>query len=74
MKTPGEIKKEMGERLKQARENAGYAIPQDFCTKHDLPLEAYLQHESGERGIKASNAQQYCKLLKITLDWLIIGQ
>ena len=74
MKTPAEIKKEMGLRLKKAREDAGYLTPQEFCTKNNLPLELYLQHENGSKGIKASNAQQYCKLLNISLDWLIIGE
>ena len=73
MKTPAEIKKEMGGRLKQAREKAGYPAPQDFCEKNNLPVDIYLQHENGERGIKASNAQEYCKLLKVSMDWLIIG-
>lgn len=74
MKTPAEIKREMGSRLKQAREKAGFSIPQEFCTKHNLPVEIYLQHENGERGIKASNAQEYCKLLQVSMDWLIIGE
>lgn len=74
MKTPAQIKKEMGERLKQARKSAGYTSAEDFCEKHNISLEAYLQHENGQKGIKASNAQQYCKLLHIKMGWLIIGE
>lgn len=74
MKTPASIKKEMGQRLKKAREDAGYLTPEEFCSKNNLPLELYLQHEKGTKGIKASNAKQYCKLLSISLDMLIIGE
>lgn len=73
MKTPAQIKKEMGERLKQAREKAGYPSTTEFCKEHDFPLDYYNEHEAGQRGIKVSYAQRYAKALNVTLDWLILG-
>lgn len=69
-----QIKKEIGERLKDARIAAGYSNPQDFCSKHNLSVSLYQQHETGKRAIKASIAQEYCKLLNITLNWLLLGK
>jgi transcriptional regulator with XRE-family HTH domain len=73
MKTPAQIKQEMGERLKKAREKAGYTSASEFCKEHSFTVEHYQEHEIGQRGIKASFAQRYCKALKIPLDWLILG-
>lgn len=73
MPTPAEIRKEISARLKQARQTAGYASPEDFCSRHNIAIELYNQHETGERSIKASFAQQYCKLLNIKLNWLLLG-
>ena len=67
------IKKEMGERLKKARLNAGYSNVNDFCIQYDIPLTIYEQHENGVRAIKVSNAQHYCHLFNISLNWLLLG-
>lgn len=61
-------------RLKQARIAAGYKEPNDFCNKYKLPIINYLEHESGEEPIKLSSALTYCKLLKISLRWLLLGE
>lgn len=73
MKTPAQIKKEMGERLKQAREKAGYHSTDEFCKTHNIVKDHYDEHEAGQRGLKASYAQRYAKALNVTLDWLILG-
>jgi transcriptional regulator with XRE-family HTH domain len=69
-----QIKKEIGERLKDARVAAGFSTAQDFCSKHNLSLPLYQQHENGKRAIKASIAQEYCKLLNVSLNWLLLGK
>lgn len=73
MTTPAEIRKEISTRLQQARETAGYATAKDFCSQHNLAIDIYTKHETGERSIKASFAQQYCKLLNVSLNWLLLG-
>ena len=72
MKTPAEIRKEIGDRLKLVREATGLSA-KDFCQKHNLNFALYLEHENGDKAIKASYAQSYCKLLNIKLDWLLLG-
>lgn len=73
MKTPTQIKKEMGARLQDARVKAGFATAETFCEKFNIPLEHFLDHESGKVGIKASEAIKYCRLLSIPINWLILG-
>jgi ribosome-binding protein aMBF1 (putative translation factor) len=73
VKTQAQIKQEISSRLKQARESNGYQSAEDFCQKHKISLEVYLQQEKGELSVKASHALQYCKLLGISLNWLLVG-
>ncbi len=69
-----QIKKTVGNRLKTAREAAGYSSPQAFCKKHHFPIIEYQQHENGERPIRASDAVYYCELLSVSLNWLLLGE
>lgn len=73
MKTSSQIKKEMGQRLKEAREKAGFLTAENFCTNNSIAIEHYLSHENGKIGIKASEALNYCRILKIPMHWLILG-
>lgn len=68
------IKREIGDRLRQARLDAGFANADDFCARYNIPPVLYEEHESGERAIKVSSAQLYCHLLSITLNWLMLGR
>lgn len=61
-------------RLKQAREKAGYLSVDDFCKKHQLSLASYLACEQGKMVIKFSHVTHYCKLLNISLHWLLLGK
>ena len=67
------LRKEAAARLKQAREKAGYLSPEDFCQKNELALALYLAHENGKLPIKSLQAQHYCKLLRVSLPWLLLG-
>jgi hypothetical protein len=68
-----EVRQKVANRLKVARESAGYTSAQDFCKTHNLPLEQYIRHENGDSIIRASQAMQYAKLLNTTLQWLMLG-
>ena len=61
-------------RLKQAREKAGCPSAEYFCEKHQLPLAPYLACEQGEMVIKSLQAARYCRLLNISLHWLLLGE
>ena len=67
------LRKNIAERLKQARENAGYHSAEDFCQKNHLCLDRYLSHENAKLRIETSYAMDYCKLLNISLAWLLVG-
>ncbi|HVV67922.1 MAG TPA: hypothetical protein VHE99_02640 [Gammaproteobacteria bacterium] len=69
-----QLREEIAERLKQARQNSGFASVEDFCKSTGLPIAEYLNHETGRTALKASQAMQYCRLLHITLHWLMFGQ
>ena len=63
-----------GERLRYARERAGYATAQEFAEAVGSTVSTYRSHENGTRGIPNSSALQYAKKLKIEFDWLQAGQ
>ncbi len=65
-------RKEIAARLKQACEKVGYFSAEDFCEKNKLPS-SYIDLEQGEIAIKFSHAIRYCKLLTISLHWLLLG-
>ncbi len=73
MKNQLDIRKEIAERLKTARENAGYKTAAEFCNEKHLPLEEYLRYENAKISIIASHAVKYCAALKISLYHLMIG-
>lgn len=65
---------EVAQRLKAAREAAGYATEEEFCDKNNLALETYLKHEAGEIPIKLSYGLKYAKLLGISFSSLMLGE
>jgi ribosome-binding protein aMBF1 (putative translation factor) len=67
-------RQEIATRLKQAREKAGYMSAEDFCEKNQLILASYRAFEQGDMPIKSSQAARYCKLLNISLYWLLLGE
>ncbi len=64
----------ISERLKEAREEAGYKFAADFATKHGIHPNTYRNHENGFRGIKTPQAEKYAKLLKVSVSWLLTGE
>ncbi|HVV68879.1 MAG TPA: hypothetical protein VHE99_07610 [Gammaproteobacteria bacterium] len=69
-----QLRKQIAIRLKQARKNTGFNSAEDFCRENDLSLEEYPKHEDGSIALRASQAVQYCKLLKVSLHWLMFGE
>jgi hypothetical protein len=61
-------------RLKAARENAGYPSAKDFCDKHGFQLEKYERHENAEHAMLASEIMSYCKALKTSIHYLMVGE
>ena len=68
-----ELRQAVARRLKYAREKAGYISAENFCQEHQLSLEQYLAYEEGRTLIKTSQILDYCKRLRISLRWLMLG-
>ncbi|MCC2667018.1 MAG: hypothetical protein K0S63_934 [Gammaproteobacteria bacterium] len=67
------LRKEIGMRLQQARENAGYISAKEFCQRNNLSLEPYFAYEKGESVIKISQLLSYSERLQVSVSWLILG-
>ena len=62
------------QRLRFARRERQFKSASAFAHKHHIPVNTYLNHESGRRSMKPSTITQYALLLKISLAWLISGE
>jgi len=68
------INKELATRLKTARKILGYRSASAFAMANNIPVQTYLNHESGKRGISIPIALEYCTVLGISFHWLVTGQ
>lgn len=62
---------ESGERLKKAREAAGYPSASAFANANGLTVSTYVSHENGTRGLTVSAAKRYAAILGIGWQHLI---
>lgn len=63
-----------GERLKAAREAAGYATAKQAAEAMGIPAPTYIQHESGVRGVPATRAERYARFFRTTPEFLLYGR
>jgi len=68
------INKELALRLKTARKILGFRSASAFAMANKIPVQTYLNHESGKRGISIPIALEYCAFLGISFHWLVTGQ
>lgn len=64
---------EPSDRLKQARERAGYDSARSAATAMGVSADTYAQHENGTRGFK-SKAERYARFFKVAPEWLLFGR
>ncbi len=64
---------EMHERLKWARERAGYESAAEAARALGLPEPTYSGHENGTRGFR-KHAPGYASRFRVSLTWLLTGQ
>lgn len=62
------------QRLRQAREAAGYSTAVEAATSMGIPVSTYIGHENGHRGFPAARAPQYAKKFKVSEEWLLFGK
>ena len=64
-----------GDRLKQAREAAGYETSSAFAKAKEFKETIYLPYESGDRVLSFAKANEYAALLgNCSSSWLFIGR
>lgn len=60
------------ERLKIAREQAGFRFAADAAQAMGVPYSTYSAHENGEKGLSRAG-QRYAKFFRVSLEWLLTG-
>lgn len=63
----------MAERLRRAREKAGYRTATDAINKLKWPSSAYRAHENGQNNFRADTAEQYAEAYGVSAAWLLLG-
>jgi phage repressor protein C with HTH and peptisase S24 domain len=62
------------DRLKFAREAAGFRSAAEAARRLSVPYGTYAGHENGSRGIKDGELESYAKAFKVSLTWLAFGE
>lgn len=62
--------KEMSDRLKEARIDAGYASAAKAAEAMGVRPSTYQAHENGSRGFKRESVIRYARFFKVSLPWL----
>ncbi len=61
------------DRLKQARERAGYSTALMAAEAMGVAVASYTQHENATRGFRNDAAARYAAFFKVPVDWLTFG-
>lgn len=64
---------EPSDRLRLARERAGFETAADAARRFDWQLVTYRHHENGTRGFKQSAAIRYARAFRVSPEWLLFG-
>lgn len=62
------------ERLRAARERAGFQTAKEAALAMGVPVSTYIGHENGHRGFPAKRAPQYARKFKVSEEWLLYGK
>lgn len=61
------------ERLRKAREDAGFSSAANAAKRLGVPYQTYAAHENGNRAFKAELASRYAAAFKVEPEWLLFG-
>lgn len=64
----------MSDRLKQAREAAGFERAADAAARFGWRPSTYYGHENGSRGLKPDVATIYARAFRVSPEWLLYGR
>lgn len=62
------------ERLKEAREKAGYSSASAAAEAMGITISTYVQHENGARNYPSHRAVRYAKFFRVAPEWLLYGR
>ena len=62
------------ERLRHAREKAGFASAAEAAESLGIPYGTYASHENGHRGFPKGRAPAYARKYKVDEQWLLYGK
>lgn len=66
--------KEISNRLKIARQRAGFRSARAFAMAHKIPYVTYSQHEAGSRRLNPDTLLKYATLLHVSPAWILSGE
>ena len=69
-----DIEREVAERLRTAREAAGFDTAKAAADAIGIPVATYTQHENATRGLPAGKARVYARVFSTTPEWLLYGR
>lgn len=61
------------ERLRIARERAGYSSAKEAAEAMGISVATYIQNENGTRGYPSGKAERYGKFFRVKPEWLLYG-
>lgn len=64
----------MGERLRHAREKAGFTSAMQAAKRFGWPTSTYAAHENGQNGFPVDSAERYGRAFKVSAGWLLSGE
>lgn len=65
---------EMSDRLRAAREAAGYSTAKEAAEAMGAAFSTYIQHENGIRNFPGDRAKRYARFFRTTPEWLLYGR
>jgi phage repressor protein C with HTH and peptisase S24 domain len=64
----------MGERLRYAREKAGFGSAMAAAKRFNWPPSTYGAHENGQNGFPVESAERYGRAFGVSTGWLLTGE
>ena len=68
------LTKLVGQRLRLARQTAGFKTARAFAQRHAIAQSTYSQYETGKRRFSVDVLVQFSECLNINPNWLLFGK
>jgi phage repressor protein C with HTH and peptisase S24 domain len=65
---------EKHDRLKHARQRAGFETASEAAQRFGWAISTYTGHENGLRGFKDSTSVEYARAFKVPPEWILLGR